>query len=135
MKRFAQDALRGTVLACLAAGASYLLARYAFGRLFYLGLLLAATLAGMLLVAWLIHLKADGFFGRSRKEETTVPVRDPDHPYASFDDPVLPRGAHDPRGAKPWDSRDVMRALLWAAAELAVVSVVLYHAMGLGARF
>lgn len=135
MRRVAQDALRGTVLAGLAAGASFLLARYAFGRLFYLGFLLAAALAGMLLVAWLIHLKSDGFFGRSRKDEAPQPERDPDHPYASFDDPVLPRGAHDPRGAKPWDSRDVMRALLWAAAELAAASAALYHFAGIGSRF
>lgn len=133
MRRTAQDAVRGTVLASLAVGASYLLARYTLGRIFYLSLLLAATLAGMLLVAWLIHLKADGFFGRARREETPQPDRD--HPYASFEDPVLPRGTADPRGAKPWDSLDVMRALLWAAAELAVVSVALYHVAGIGSRF
>lgn len=125
MKRIAQDALRGTVLAALAVGASLLLARYAFDRGFYLGLLLAAMLVGMLLVAWLIHLKSDGFFGRSRTEETPAPGRE--HPYASFDDPVLPRGMANPREAKPWDSLDVMRALLWAAVELVVVSVVLYR--------
>jgi hypothetical protein len=133
MKNHARDTLRGTVLAGLAVGASFLLAHYAFGRLFYLGILLAATLVGMLLVAWLIHLKTDGFFGRSRREETPPPDRD--HPYASFDDPVLPRGSADPREVRPWDSLDVMRALLWAAAELAVVSAALYHFAGIGSRF
>jgi len=135
MKRLPTDLLRGTLIAVSAGTACFLLARFAFGKLYYLGILLPAALVTLLLVAWLIHLKADGFFGRSRKEPVPEPKRDPERPFATLDDGILPRGGSHPQETRPWDALDAKRALLWAAMELALLSFVLYHLAGIGASF
>ena len=128
MTRTGRDLLRGAALALLAGVAAFCIARFGLGRLYYLNILLPATLVAMLLVAWLIHLKADGFFGRGKP-----PVaRDAEDPYAAFDEAVVPRRSG---GKEAWDSGDVLRALVWGALVLAVASVVLYHVAGVGTRF
>jgi hypothetical protein len=126
--RTGRDLLRGAALALLAGVAALCIARFGLGRVYYLNILLPAALVAMLLVAWLIHLKADGFFGRGKP-----PVaRDAEHPYAAFDEAVVPRR---PGGKEAWGSGDVQRALVWAALLLALASVLLYHALGVGTRF
>jgi hypothetical protein len=135
MKWLVADLLRGTLIATSVGVGCFLLARFAFGKLYYLGILLSAALVTLLLVAWLIHLKVDGFFGRSRKEAVPEPKRDPELPFATLDDGILPRGGSHPQDVRPWGSLDVMRALLWAAGELALLSIALYHFVGIGAAF
>jgi hypothetical protein len=119
-------------VALSAASGCFLLARFAFRNLYYLGILLPAALMVLLLVAWLMHLKADGFFGRSREEPLPELERNPERLFATFDDGILARKG---RQGRPWDTREVTRALLWAAAVLALASIALYHGAGIGAAF
>ncbi len=122
-----RDFLRGTALALAAGAACFGLARFVFGRLYYQSPLLAASLAAMLLLAWLLHLRADGFLPKAKPPDAPRKAT----PYAAFHEEVIPREG----GPQPWDGRDVMRALLWAAGELALVSIALYHLAGIGSRY
>ena len=127
-----KDALRGTALAAIATLGAWLLARFAFGGLFYMGVLLPVFMTSMLLVAWLIHLKADGFVRGSSESPPAVERLEPTRPFASFDEGIRTR-ADGANAAPVLDSRDVMRALLWSTVELAIVSITLYHGAGIGA--
>lgn len=137
MTRWRTDALRGTALSLCLALIAFVLARYGFGRMYYVGVLLPAFLFGELLVAWLIHLKSDGFFGGTKPAEEVAPKLAPDSVpeqlYASFDQGVLPRSPRGEGPREPISSRDVMRALLWSALELGLASIALYHGAGIGA--
>ena len=129
----AGDLLRGTALAAAAGACSYFAARFGLGRVYYLAALLPAAMLGMLLVAWLIYLKADGFFGNAIKNARQQGPRDHDRIHVAFDEDVLTRpGAAS--SSSTWDSRTVMRSLLWAALELGLVSIALYHLAGIGAH-
>lgn len=128
MKTLLLDALRGTTLAALATLGAWLLARFGFGRLYYLGILLPALMTSMLLVAWLIHLQADRF------SEGSAERPEPASPFASFKGGILKRS--DAEDAAPaLAPREVLRALLWSAGELAIVSTTLYHGAGIGANW
>lgn len=120
------DLGRGTALTLVIGAGAFLLAHVAFGRLHALGALLPAAMAAELLTAWLIHLKSDGWFGGpAHKPE----ARD-GSPYAHVGEEVLPRGgSREPA----WTAQDVMRALLWSAGELCLLSIALYHLAGIGA--
>jgi hypothetical protein len=133
VKHLGSDLLRGTALAGVMALGAWFVARYGFGRLYVLGALLPALMVTMLLVAWLMHLKADGFFGKVSKAEPGDPAErsDPEQPFARFGEGVRERIGRPGRSS---DSRDLQRALLWGAVELGLVSAALYHLAGIGAN-
>ena len=161
MKTLASDALRGTAIAAAASAASWTLAEFGFRRDWYLGVLVPAAALVCLLLAWLIHLREDGFArgGRSgtaagrpvssardeaadrpRPEEASAEV--PGRPdlglFAPRDGLVERSSAEGPRegggrrAARPGGMR---RALVWAAVEMALLSIALYEIAGIGAHF
>lgn len=133
MKHAGRDLLRGTAMAVPAAGLCWLLAHYAFGRLYYLPMLLAMATVAMLLTAWVLHLKADGFFRGVKQERPHEPPVDGPRPsFASFHDGILERSTPDGRTAPMLTSGEVARALLWGAAELCLASVLLYRWVDIG---
>lgn len=134
MKTLFLDALRGTALAALAMLGAWLLARFGFGRLYYLGILLPALMMIMLLVAWLIHLQADSSSEGSLEPPPAAERPEPASLFASFKGGILKRS--DAEDAAPaLAPREVLRALLWSAGELAIVSITLYHGAGIGATW
>mgnify|MGYP001292069454 CR=1 FL=1 len=103
---------RGSCAAIAAALAAYAASRWGLHRLYYLGVLLPSLAFLFLLVAWLLHLKDDGFFRapkRAGKEEA-------------------PLGPFAPRGG-------LVPVLLVAAAELALLATALYAFIGVGAHY
>jgi len=139
MKGVLRDLLRGTGLALIMGAGSFLLAQYGLGHLFYLSVLLPAAMVALLLIAWVIHLRADGFFGSPAQEPSSQAVPGPpragtERLYAAFDEDLLERSA--PRGQREaaWQASDLVRALLWASAVLGLASIALYHWAGIGSR-
>ena len=125
MKGTVLDLLRGTALAVPAVVLCWLLADFAFARPRDLPVLLALAMVLLLTVAWAIHLKEDGFFQRAKPEAAPKPpAGTPERPFPAFEDGILERAA--PAGP-PLTPRDAKRALLWAAAELGLASVLFYH--------
>jgi hypothetical protein len=127
------DLWRGTLLALLVAAGSFLLAHYAFGRLYYLSVLLPAATMALLLLAWLLHLRADGFFrgtGSAPAARLGTERRPSGRLYAAFEEDILERSVPE----STWDFRAVQHVLLWASAELGLLSIALYHWAGTGAR-
>jgi hypothetical protein len=107
MRRMAADLLYGTILAAAAAGVSCLLALVGYGRPYYLSVFLPVSMLGCILIAWILHLRGDRLL-RAEK----AGVAGDGNPFA---------------GAK--------RALLWAAAELAVAATLLYSLWGIGSVY
>ena len=134
MTRLPGDLFRGALLALAAGTVSWLIARFAFGRLYYLGALLPAAMVIFVLLAWILHLKSDGFFPSRKSKERSAEGQE-ERLFASFDEGVIPRQPAGPREARSWDQGDVLRALLWGALFLGLVSIALYHGAGIGARY
>ena len=135
MKQLAKDVLRGTGLALLAGVVCGLLSRQAADRLRDLPLLLAVAMVAMLLTAWLIHLKCDGFFrGAGMEPPTALRKARPDRLQASFQDEPYERSASAGQGGAMWSTREVMRALLWGSAELGLASMTLHRWVGTGSH-
>lgn len=139
MKGVLRDLLRGTGLALVTGAGSFLLARYGLGHLFYLSVLLPAAMVALLLIAWVIHLRADGFFGSPAQEPASQAVPESrragaERFYAAFDEGLLERSV--PRGQREaaWQASDLVHALLWASAVLGLASIALYHWAGIGSR-
>lgn len=133
LKSILNDLLRGTAIAVPAAFLCWLLARFAFSRIYYLPLLLALVMVLMILTAWAIHLREDGFFRGPKKEARAEPRRmEPERPFPSFDDDVIERAPVDGKSAPMLTAREVMRALLWAAAETCLLSVLVTRWMETG---
>jgi hypothetical protein len=128
----------GTELALLLGAGCFLLARCAFGHLYYLSVLLPAALVSMLLVAWFIHLKSDGFFHgavQARSNQTPEHGETGPSPFCiPFEEGVLKRSSPAGESPWPWPACAVGRALLWGAAELGLASIALYFGAGIGAR-
>jgi hypothetical protein len=135
MMQLAKDILRGTGLALLAGVVCGLLSRQAAGRLFDLPLLLAVAMMAMLLTAWLIHLKSDGFYRGKGKELLSAPRKaGADRLQASFHDEPYERSTSDGQGGTVWSSLEVVRALLWGSVELGLASVTLHRWVGTGSH-
>lgn len=132
MKSVPRELLFGTAVALLAGLVAFLLARFVLGHLYYLSVLLPAALVAMLLIAWLLHLKADGCFGATKQAQAPEPD-DGKHPWlrVTFEDGVIDRPI--PVGQLP-PPLNVGRVMLWGALELGLVSVALYHWAGVGSR-
>lgn len=115
MRRALADLLYGTIVAAAAGGISALLALVGYGRPYYLSVFLPVSALCCLLVAWILHLREDRF----------------------LDSPSAMRGrARQPGDADSRGSfRGARRALLWAAAELALAATLLYFLLGVGASF
>lgn len=107
MRRALTDLLYGTIAAALAAGVSCLLALAGYGRAYYLSVFLPVSALGCVLLAWILHLRGDRFLGS---------------PSAM-------------RGEEKRPHRGAVRALLWAAAELALAATLLYSLWGVGASY
>lgn len=141
---------RGTLLAASAAAASFLIARLGFRREYYAAVLLAVSGLTFLLIAWLAYLRGDGLVRRPGdgfsvgKEDCSVSASGstpdaegmPDSGEFALFAPrdgslVERRGGQEQEG----DPRLFRRSFLFAAAELALLSLILYYATGLGARF
>ena len=126
MKRIRLDAksfLWGTALAAAASALSFL----AYSRRpYYTAVLLPSSMAACLLVAWLLYLRSDGL---ARKHESRVGGVGSGNP--GTDGVGVGENPGNPGGS----SKRVRRAFLWAALELAVLSVALYYLAGLGARY
>lgn len=137
MKPVARDLAWGVGLALVAGLASFLLARYVLGNLYHLSVLLPAAMVSLLLAAWLLHLKADGFFGRVAPGRAASPEMQRQEPSAPGPVPFAPFEAEvlDRPGTAAWTAGDLLRALLWGALFLGLASVVLYHLGGVGAHF
>lgn len=153
------EALRGSVIALVAAVLSFGFARLGFGRDYYLAILLPVAMFLCLLVAWGLYLKDDGYIRKAaigKPIDGTVPVQgDADGVlggitggasiFAPRDDTVLSRapirpGSRYPAGTDDADSREggsgsTRRALVCAAAELALLATALYLFAGIGAGF
>lgn len=120
-------------MAVPAAFLCWLLARFAFGRLYYLPLLLALAMVLMILTAWALHLREDGFFRGPKREAPVEPRRtEPERPFPSFDDAVIERAPAGGKSAPMLTVREVMRALLWGAAETCLLSVLVTRWMETG---
>jgi hypothetical protein len=125
MMRIGRDLVRGAGLALPVGLACALAARFVRERPHAQSLLLAAAMVAMLLGAWLIHLKADGFFGRALEKPPTggdreAPAAGPfAAPFIAYGEDVLER--HD-SGA--WTAQELLRALLWSALLLGLASVL-----------
>jgi len=125
MKVPGRDLLRGTLLAALSGGGAALVVRAVPGRGYHLGRILPVLLLAMVLAAWLIHLTSDGFFaGPARKPvRAEPPERQAPHGiHARFGEGILPRADSGASPAAGLGAPEIQRALLWAAAELALLS-------------
>jgi hypothetical protein len=134
-----RDAARGLGLAALGGGLACALALGAFRRPYYLAALMPLALTLYLLVAWFIHLGLDGFFRPARDEAGGGGAIHPG-PYAPLDDRIVPRADAAPRRAASPEEREArargaIRALIWAAAWLALASCALYRVAGVGAEY
>jgi len=125
MKRIGRDLVRGAGLALPVGLACALADRFVLERPHALSLLLAAAMVAMLLGAWLIHLKTDGFFGSALEKapadgDRKAPAAGPlAAPFVAYGEDVLER--HD-SGA--WTAQELLRALLWSALLLGLASVL-----------
>jgi len=127
MRRFVLDLARGASLAVVAGLAALLVARFALERLQVLSLLLAVAMVAMLLGAWCLHLRADGFFGTRRPVRDADPPREPAATFAVYGEGILARD-----GGKSWTPQEVLRALLWSALLLGAASLVFHSRAGIG---
>jgi len=146
MRPVVADLLHGTLIAAIAAAGSCLLALAGFGRPYYVSVLLPVSMLGCLTAAWFLHLRGDRLLGSPsamrgeeaprggspRKAVPPVPGGPPDVLLAAAEardeEPVRRTG-----GAP--SSPRAMRALLWAAVELAAAATLLYFLWGIGASF
>ena len=131
--------LSGTSLALVLGAGSFLLARYALGHVYYLSVLLPAAMVTLLLLAWLMHLRSDGFFGGATNVHSPPGSAEhhdgrTDRLQASFDDDILERTTPVGQHAPALKTQDVVPALLWGAAELGLLAIALYHWAGIGSR-
>ena len=108
---------RGTVVAAVAASLAYAIARWGFGRLYYLGALLPFESFLFIAAAWFRRLRAGGFAGYAGP------------PASGPASPGTPGSG--PAGA----ARGSAAALLVAAAWLALAATALYFGAGIGASF
>ena len=138
MKDLPRDLFRGTLLALLAGASAFLLARFAFGHLYYLSVLLPVAMMAMLLLAWLLHLKSDGLFGGAARSRSSLKQAEQNDPkqnglFVSFNEGVLERS---PSGAKPsFPLSSLVPALLWGSVLLGLAAIALYYWGGIGSRF
>ncbi len=139
MRGTLRDLARGTSLALVMGAGSFLLARYALGHLYYLSVLLPAAMVALLFIAWVIHLRADDFFGSPAQEPSSKAVPGPrgvgaGRLYAAFDEGLLERSAPLGQREAVWKAPDLVHALLWASVVLGIASIALYHWAGIGSR-
>lgn len=142
--------LRGTAAAAAAAALCWALALRGLGRIYYLAVFLPAAALAFLLVAWALHLRADGFFGgpsRRRPAAASAPTSSPSAaplagqrpPYGLF----APRDsivARAPVGEEPLPRAEGRRGatgavLVVAAVELLLLAAALYALAGIGASY
>ena len=148
MKRFLdiRAAALGTAVAAAACAASFALAVFGFGRLYYASVFMPVAMLACLSIAWFSFLRDDGLAHRCPADAET-PAPAPPLPEAASDgrlDPTLfaprdgglvprrPAPARSPRERAGSLSR---AALLWAALELGAAAAFLYAAVGVGSRF
>jgi hypothetical protein len=143
----ASGAARGAAFALVAAAISYAVAIWGFGRDYYIGVLIPFALVLFLLVAWLTHLRRQGFMADYRREEDSsqaashnAPATPPSSIFAPRDDVIVPRSDIPPRKArsapeKAESSREAIRALLWGALWLGLLAAWLYRFAGIGASY
>ena len=125
----------GSLLALAWTGPAVLAAALLFRRSWQLGILLPAGALFFLLLAWLIHLREDGF--AKPPLVSPAPDADPRLPAetAHFVRPeagIIPRAPARAEGRPdrgPWRA---LPALLWAASELILLSALLYRFAGVG---
>jgi len=150
MKRFLdiRAAALGTAVAAAACAASFALAVFGFGRLYYASVFMPVAMLACLSIAWFSFLHDDGLAHRCPSDaEPPAPAPAPPLPEAA------PTGRLDPTLFAPRDGGLVPRrpvparspreragslsraALLWAALELGAAAALLYTAAGVGSRF
>jgi hypothetical protein len=148
----AAEAAKGLGLASLAGALSCALAFGAFHRAYYLGALLPLAIVLYLLVAWLLHLRGQGFMRSGREEGkrsassgATESERSMSHnapPMADYfaprDGRIVPRSGDEVHASGRREKGypgSAARELVWAAAWLALASALLYRFAGVGASY
>lgn len=131
LKRFTQ----ALALTLATAFMSFLAATLVFeGNLYYMAQLLAVFLVAYLVLAWFVHLKQDGF-NPSLKDKVDIP----EHMVgAGESDPFFSmiKKAEVVREDDPeffWGK--LLSVLLWSVVQIALLTVVLYHGFGIGAKY
>lgn len=136
--------LHGSILALATTGFSWILGSLVFGNSYFFARLLPVFMILYLLVAWLVHLRRDNFLGKGSDPAPASPESGagsadpllPPHFLADFSAAVLPR---PPLEGKPAPARlpgaDLRAIFLFASLLLAAISLGLYFAFGLGARY
>jgi hypothetical protein len=135
----------GLGLTSIASGLSYVLARWCFGNIFYLAQLLPAFMVLYILVAWLMYLRKTGLlaFGPQQKPSRAMGYPDSEHTQDLPEDKISGRElilTRDPDGlVRPRvpqsPPENPIPVLLWSALQIAFLSIYLYEACGIGARF
>jgi hypothetical protein len=129
--------LRASALAATLAALSWLAAFRALGNLYYLGILVPASALFCLLLAWLLYLRRDGFI-RAPEQGTAGPQGSGTGLH--LDPGLVPHEGEAPGGTARagqgrGDSAGASRVLAVAAAELVLLSLVLYSFAGIGASY
>lgn len=96
---------------------------WGYGDLYYMGPLLPAFMALYALSAWLIYLRRATHLLAGRRARGEPASGEPGHPGTSPESPMSS------------SSTKLVRALLWSALQLGLLSAALYHLLGIGARF
>lgn len=141
------DIFKGLILATVWFLMALLVARFGFGRNWYLGILLPIGALIYLFLAWLLYLRDDGLIrARSGKAETVREGRPPaegPEELSLFAPPpgtifpteeLIPRRDEGPKPG-PGARKSLRSSLLWAAIELVLIAAGLYSFAGIGARF
>lgn len=128
----------GFAVAAVACAASFALAVFGFGRIYYAAVFMPVAMLACLALAWFSFLRVDGLARRVRDEvpagQAPVPAiagRLEATMYAPRDGSLVPRGPSRPRG----DGSLWRAALVWAALGLGVAATILYSIAGVGSRF
>lgn len=127
----------GLLLTAGATGLSVAIALLGFRNEYYLAPMLPAFMVLYILLAWLMHIRLGGLGATALLKD---PAGNPDAPAADGlrDENGLVRRRPVPQEAP--DSaekarRSTIAALVWSAAQLAIVATVLYHFFGVGATY
>lgn len=146
MKRFLniRAAALGTAVAAAACAASFALAVFGLGRLYYASVFMPVAMLACLSIAWFSFLRDDGLARRSPDEAPAPPPTPPEAAptglpdlslYAPRDGGLVPRRPAPARSPRDRPGSLSRAALVWAAIELGAAAALLYTVAGVGSRF
>ena len=127
--------LRDSLIAatCLLLGA-WILSVPLLGNSYYLSVFLPLLAVACLSVAWFAYLSRDNFIPARQQRSTETPVagKSPGTEFfAAWDAPIIARSDTIQSPVR----RTLTRVLVLTACHLAIASTMLYHFLGIGARY